>query len=110
MPSDNTVRRVAVRIELYADRSQLFDLLLERVERLLRKYGVHSSVDLEPSRPSFAKFPSFLYTDPTVLESVYGNNMMTCKIIVAFDVKHLRGLRARPVASELLSWKSMPHW
>src|SRR6202044_1927863 len=41
VPSDDTVRGIAIRIELEADRVQRFDLLLERVERLLRKYGIY---------------------------------------------------------------------
>src|ERR1700719_4748056 len=84
MPSDNAIRRVAVRIKLEADRIQLFHLLIERVERLIRKYGVHSSIDLELIRPSCANLPGFLYADPAVLESVYRNDMMTGVIIVAF--------------------------
>src|SRR6476659_3467555 len=69
MPSDNAIRRVAVRIKLEADRIQLFHLLIERVERLIRKYGVHSSIDLEPIRPSCANLPGFLYADPPSLKA-----------------------------------------
>src|SRR3981081_4022491 len=89
MPSDDTVRRVAVRIKLDADRLQLFDLLLERVERLLWKYGIHSSIDLKPLRPSFAGLPGFLNAAPAVLESVYRGDMMTGEIVIAFDELHL---------------------
>jgi hypothetical protein len=67
MPSDDTVRSVAVRIKLEADRIQLFDLLLERVERLVRKYGIHFSINLEPPGPSFAGLPGFLYAAPAVV-------------------------------------------
>jgi hypothetical protein len=70
MPSDDTVRRVAVRIKLEADRLQLFDLLLKRVERLLRKYRVYSSINLEPLGPFFTGLPGFLYAAPAVLEGV----------------------------------------
>src|SRR5260221_922210 len=110
MPSDNAIRRVAVRIKLEADRIQLFDLLIEQVERLICKYGVHSSIDLEPIRPSFANLPGFLYADPAVLESVYRNDMMTGVIIVAFDVQHLSGFSDRPVSREMFTWKPISHW
>src|SRR6202048_5559762 len=110
MPSDDTVHRVAVRIKLEADRIQLFDLLLERVERLLRKYGIHPSIALEPPGPFFAGLPGFLYAAPAVLEGVYRSDMMTCEIIVAFDEQHRCGFRERPVARELLTWNPMSHW
>src|SRR5260370_9062970 len=110
MPSDNAIRRVAVRIKLEADRIQLFHLLIERVERLIQKYGVHSSIDLEPIRPSCANLPSFLYADPAVLESVYRNDMMTGVIIVPFYVQHLCSFGDRPVAREMLTWKPISHW
>src|ERR1700694_2349731 len=85
MPSDDTVRRVAVRIKLEADRIQLFDLLLERVERLLWKYGINPSQNPKPPRPSFPGLPGFLYAAPAVLESVYRGDMMTGEIVIAFD-------------------------
>src|SRR5260370_16905782 len=93
MPSDNAVRRVAVRIKLEADRIQLFDLLIERVERLIRKYGVYSSVDLEPIRPSCANRPAFLYADPALLYTLYRNNILTPLVIELFAV-HLLYLSA----------------
>src|SRR5260221_4995187 len=110
MPSDNAIRRVAVRIKLEADRIQLFHLLIEQVERRIGKYGVHSRIDLEPIRPSFANLPGFLYADPAVLESVYRNDMMTGVIIVAFDVQHLSGFSDRPVSREMFTWKPISHW
>src|ERR1700730_15645489 len=110
MPSDDTVHSVVVRIKLEADRIQLFALVLERVERLLRKYGIHSSINLEPPGPSFAGLPGVLYAAPAVFESVYRSDMVTCEIIVAFDEQHPCGFRERPVARELLTWKPMSHW
>jgi len=109
MPSDDTVRGVAVRIKLEADRIQLFDLLFERVKRLLRKYGIDSRINLEPIGPSFAGLTGLLYAAPAVLECVYRSDMMTGEIIVAFDEKHLCGFREPPVARELLTWKPVSH-
>src|SRR5882724_1585520 len=110
MPSDDTVRRVAIWIKLEADRIQLFHLFFKLVERLLRKYGIHSSINLEPPGPSLAGLPGFLYAGSAVLESVYGNDMMTGEIIVAFDEQHLCSFRKPPVARELLAWKPVSHW
>src|SRR5260370_37947487 len=103
MPSDGAVCSVAVRIKLEADRTQLLDLLLERVERLLRKYRIHSSINLEPPGPSFAGLPGFLYAAPAVLESVYRRDMMTCEIIVPFVEQHLGGFRQLSVPREMLT-------
>ena len=50
-----------------ADRIQLFHLLFKLVERLLRKYGIHSRINLEPPGPSFAGLPGFLYAAPAVV-------------------------------------------
>src|SRR5882724_4970057 len=108
-PSDDTLFGVAVRIKFKADWLQLFDLLFECVERLLRKYGIHSRIDLEAIGPSFADLPSFRYADPAVFESVDRNDMMTCEIIVALDVQHLCSFRDRPIARELLAWKPISH-
>src|SRR3981189_2487481 len=110
MPSDDTVRRVAVRIKLDADRLQLFDLLLERVERLLWKYGIHSSINLKPLRPSFAGLPGFLYAAPAVLESVYRGDMMTGEIVIAFDEQHLCGFCERPGLSGWPSGERACKW
>jgi hypothetical protein len=69
MLSDYTVRGVAIRIKLEADRIQLFHLLFELVERLLRKYGIRSSINLEPLRPSFARLTGLLFAGPATLSA-----------------------------------------
>src|ERR1700736_4578319 len=109
MPSDGAVRCVAIRVQLEADRLQLFDLLLKRVKCLLGKNGIDSRINLEPPGPSQAGLPGFLDAAAAILEGVDRSDVMTREIIVAFDEQHPGGFFELPVARELLTWNPISH-